>query len=184
MLENEIEALDQLICQAKAPVLLAGMGTVAASAELYALAAAYPHLRIATTPRAKGVFPEGHPQGLGVDGFCGSPAAARFIAGAADVLLAFGTRLGETSGSGWKTKTPGIPIVRVDVKLAGVRRLPSTVLQIEADARAVMGWYPKATGSQRCHRSSNASSLLCSWATEESVTARRHGVTWQLHRGG
>ncbi|MHB1287772.1 thiamine pyrophosphate-binding protein [Georgenia sp.] len=76
------------------PVILAGNGARPAAAELRALAE---HLRapVVTTPGGKGVLPEDHPLALGVIGSFGHDAANRVL-GAADVVVAVGTKIGAT----------------------------------------------------------------------------------------
>lgn len=74
--------------------ILAGNGARAAQPELRALAE---HLRAAvvTTPSGKGTFPEDHELSLGVIGGFGHDSANRAL-GAADVVLAVGTKIGAT----------------------------------------------------------------------------------------
>ncbi len=85
---TDIERTVQWLEQAERPVCLAGRGAVraGASSDLLELCARVPKLRVASTPGAKGVFPEQHPQALGVWGFSGH-AAARQAVVESDVLL-------------------------------------------------------------------------------------------------
>jgi acetolactate synthase I/II/III large subunit len=75
-------------------VLLAGNGTRSAQDALLELAV---HLGapVVTTPSGKGTVPEDHPLAYGVIGAFGHDAAHRTL-GAADVVLAVGTKIGAT----------------------------------------------------------------------------------------
>ncbi len=132
------ERLVQLLEQAKRPVWVAGMGTIDASAELKALARLFPQLKVAATPRAKGVFSEFHEQYLGTSGFCSRAEVEDFIECESDLVVVSGTRLGETSGGNWKRKPLSAPVVRIDAAVGGLRRHPSTELEIETDIRVLL----------------------------------------------
>ena len=90
--ENIAKAL-KVLNGAKQPVIIAGNGI--------RLAKAYRPLQrvaeltgagVTTTSSGKGVFPENHPQALGVFGTFGSPTANEFIGGA-DVILVVGSKM-------------------------------------------------------------------------------------------
>jgi acetolactate synthase-1/2/3 large subunit len=76
------------------PVILAGNGARPAHAELRALAEQL-RVPVVTTPGGKGALPEDHELALGVIGSFGHDAANRAL-GAADVVLAIGTKIGAT----------------------------------------------------------------------------------------
>jgi len=60
---------------------------------------------VATTPKAKGAFPEDHPLALGVLGLCGSPLAESYMkSGETDVLLVIGASLNQITTSSWDPK--------------------------------------------------------------------------------
>ena len=90
----QVSAAAALLAQAEQPVIIAGNGVRVsqAFAELASLAELL-GAPVATTASGKGVFPETHPQALGVFGNFGQKAANSVI-GAADLVLAVGTRLG------------------------------------------------------------------------------------------
>src|SRR5262249_6884116 len=101
--------------QAQRPVCIAGRGSVwgDSSAALDALCAALPRLMVASTPGAKGVFPERHPRALGVFGFGGHRRAREAVA-EADVLLVAGSRLLEQSSGGFHARLRQGGIIRID----------------------------------------------------------------------
>jgi acetolactate synthase I/II/III large subunit len=91
-------AADELMA-AEYPVILAGSGVVMAGAQqhLRTLAELLP-ARVATSPRAKGVFPEDHPLSLGIIGAAGHRDARDAILGPrVDVLFTAGASLSSRS---------------------------------------------------------------------------------------
>jgi acetolactate synthase I/II/III large subunit len=58
-------------------------------------------LPVATTPKAKGVFPESHPLSLGIYGHGGHPSSTEYLEGGVDVLLAVGTSFGDAATNSW-----------------------------------------------------------------------------------
>ena len=121
-----------LLLRARRPAILAGYGVHVGRAykELKNLAERL-NIPVATTPRAKGVFPEDHPLSLGVFGIAGSPQAdAALLSAETDLLLVVGSTLGETSTHAW------------DPRLAHNRSL----LQIDVDPTAIGNNYPVRVG--------------------------------------
>ncbi|MEK7384197.1 MAG: thiamine pyrophosphate-binding protein, partial [Elusimicrobiota bacterium] len=122
----------QLLLRARRPAILAGYGVHLSRAygELMVLAERL-NIPVATTPRAKGVFPEDHPLSLGVFGMAGSPQAdAVLLSDQTDLLLVIGTSLGETSTHAW------------DPRLGRDRAL----LQIDVDPGEIGKNYPVRAG--------------------------------------
>jgi acetolactate synthase-1/2/3 large subunit len=131
-----VQRATDILIAAKRPIILAGSGVSIAGAEqhLRALVELLP-ARVATTPRAKGVFPEDHPLSLGVLGFAGHRAARDAILakaegpvddGACDVLLTIGASLNETTTFNW---TPRL-------------RASKTLIQVDIDADRIGRNYP------------------------------------------
>ena len=103
VVENTLlDDVADLLAGAERPLILAGSGARwgAGPQQLLRLAerAAIP---VASTPKAKGVFPEDHPLALGVYGFGGHPSARRYLEGGVDVLFAIGTSFGEVATNAW-----------------------------------------------------------------------------------
>ena len=92
--EEALEVVAQVLRAAARPVILAGNGVRLAHAQdgLVRLARAV-GAPVATTASGKGVFPERDPLAVGVIGPFGWPSA-NTVVGAADVVLAVGTKLG------------------------------------------------------------------------------------------
>lgn len=79
-------------------VIWAGLGAASAAPSLRALAERT-GAAVMTSPRAKGVFPEDHPQSFGVAGLFGAQPRTpnAFVTQRPDVMLAVGTRLSEST---------------------------------------------------------------------------------------
>lgn len=97
-----IDELAALLALAARPMILAGSGCrgQGAPARLRALAEIY-QCPVATTPKAKGVFPEDHPLSLGVFGLGGHPSARSYAERGLDLALIIGSSLGDVATEGW-----------------------------------------------------------------------------------
>jgi acetolactate synthase-1/2/3 large subunit len=119
---SSLDEIALLLELAPRPLLLAGSGCRggAAPANLRALAERL-ECPVATTPKAKGVFPEDHPLALGVYGLGGHPSARAYIEGGVDCLIALGTSLGDLSTDGW----------------SAALRAPRAFVHVDIDARQI-----------------------------------------------
>jgi acetolactate synthase-1/2/3 large subunit len=138
--EPASDALLHVLTEARAPCILAGRGVVLADAhsELLALAERYPKLRVASSPRAKGVFPESHPQSLGVFGFAGHPGAEQALLDESDIVIVLGSRLGEITSLGWDERFTQRCLVQIDLDPAEIGKNFSVALGIACDIRRVL----------------------------------------------
>ncbi len=112
-----IDEIEALLTRAARPLVLAGSGVRGGDgpARLRALAEAY-RCPVATTPKAKGVFPEDHPLALGVFGLGGHPSARGYAERGLDVVVAIGTSLGDVATDGWSPLLRGRDaFVHVDI---------------------------------------------------------------------
>ena len=91
------------LCEAKSPVILIGTGAVASGAcQDISEMAEMLQIPVATTPKAKGAFPEDHPLSLGVLGFGGSLLAEEYIkSDERDLLLVIGSSMSQTTTFSW-----------------------------------------------------------------------------------
>lgn len=116
---ESLEAAAEAVLGARSPVVLAGNGARdgAARAALLSFAETL-DVPVVTTPGGKSVFPEDHPLAAGVIGSFGHDTA-NAILGAADLVLAVGTKIGATDTM---EEHPGLldttrqTIVQIDVE--------------------------------------------------------------------
>lgn len=131
----------QLLAKAERPCILAGHGVSVSGAalELRRLAE---HLKVpvATTPKAKGVFPENHPLSLGVFGFAGHPRADAYImAGNLDVLVVIGSSLGEWSSHAWDKRIKASrAFIQINVDPVEIGKNYPADVGVVGDARAAL----------------------------------------------
>jgi len=111
------QAVDVLV-RAKRPAILAGSGITGdmAKRDLVSVAEQL-GARVATTPRAKGVFPEDHSLSAGVLGFGGHQFARDlFLANEIDTLVTIGASLNETTTFNWdQNLMPTDRFIQIDI---------------------------------------------------------------------
>ncbi|MEW6220508.1 MAG: thiamine pyrophosphate-binding protein [Thermodesulfobacteriota bacterium] len=126
---------------AKRPVIIAGWGVVRSrgAEELRKLAERL-DIPVATSPKAKGVFPESHPLSLGVLGFAGSPVAKEYIVESeVDVMLAVGTSFNEMMTSGWDRRLePSQCLIQIDIDFEEIGKNFDVCIRLLGDARTVL----------------------------------------------
>lgn len=129
------------LLQARQPILLAGSGVAISDAadNLRSLAELLP-ARVATSPRAKGIFPEDHPLSLGVFGFAGHGLARQTVLGdGVDVLMTIGASLNETTTFNWHSDLkPSTCLIQLDVDPDKVGRNYPVNIPLVGDAKAVL----------------------------------------------
>lgn len=115
---SHIEEACQCLLKSTKPAIIAGYGVVLShgAKELLALAE-YLNIPVATTPEAKGVFPEKHILSLGVIGFAGTELAEQVIfEQEVDTLFVIGSSLGEMVTNGWAPQIkPTKNLIQVDI---------------------------------------------------------------------
>ena len=131
----------EVLLAAERPTLLAGSGVGIAGAEqhLRVLAEILP-ARVATTPRAKGLFPEDHELSLGVFGFAGHDDARDLLLGKEiDALLTVGASLSETSTLNWN---PGLgafkTLIQLDIDVDRIGRNYPVDIPLVGDAQTIL----------------------------------------------
>ena len=134
------QAAERLL-NARWPVLLAGSGVFISGAEehLWALAEMLP-ARVATSPRAKGVFPEDDPLSLGVLGFAGHQDARETLLGdEVDVLLTVGASLNETTTLNWHPALhPADALLQIDIDADRIGRNYPVDIPLVGDAQTIL----------------------------------------------
>ncbi|NOX93355.1 MAG: thiamine pyrophosphate-binding protein [Gammaproteobacteria bacterium] len=136
-----VNAAVEILVRAKRPVIVAGWGVVLSRGadELQKLAEQL-NIPVATSPKAKGVFPESHPLSLGVLGFAGSQVAEDYIIKQdVDVLLAVGTSFNEMMTGGWnKRLQPSHHLIQIDIDAEEIGKNYPVTLGLGGDANIVM----------------------------------------------
>lgn len=137
---DSFEHARALLAEAQTPVLVLGFGAVIANAgaDALALAATLPNLRVISTPRAKGVFPEDHPQYRGVIGFAGHAEARRCLFEEADLALIVGTRLGELTSDNWDPRWQQLRSIRIDIVSQSANWLCRSECALVGDASSML----------------------------------------------
>lgn len=158
--ENAVKKAAKLLVKAKRPVIIAGWGVVLSRAayELIELAQLL-QVPVATSPKAKGVFPEDHPLSLGVLGFAGNPVAKEYVTGKdIDVLLGVGTSFSEMMTSGWDEQiSPADHLIHIDIDMEKIGRNYCTSVGLVGDARMNIKELSKAIVDERSAQSTLAS---------------------------
>ena len=153
--DDGVKEAAKLLVAAKRPVIIAGWGVILSRAanELLELAQLL-RVPVATSPKAKGVFPESHPLALGVLGFAGNPRAKEYIIdNEVDVMLAVGTSFSEMMTSGWdKRLRPSQGLIHIDIDAEKIDRNYHASIGLVGDARMNLKELSKAVVDERSQR--------------------------------
>ncbi|MCX6694119.1 MAG: thiamine pyrophosphate-binding protein [Methanomicrobiales archaeon] len=135
-----INAAEELV-RAVSPVILIGSGAVAsgASEEIKDLAEMV-KIPVATTPKAKGAFPEDHPLALGVLGLGGSPLAEAYIkSDMVDLLLVVGASLNQATTLSWDPKiAPSRCLIHINIDPTEIGVNYHADIPLVGDARTIV----------------------------------------------
>ncbi|AXH96241.1 acetolactate synthase large subunit [Ornithinimicrobium avium] len=129
----------ELMVRARRPVLYVGGGTVAsgAQAELRSLAE-LTGIPVVTTLMARGVFPDSHPQHMGMPGMHGSVSGVATLQ-KSDLIVSLGARFDDRVTGAKHTFAPGATIVHADIDPAEIGKNFPTAVGLVGDARATIG---------------------------------------------
>ncbi len=159
--KEAVKKAAKLLVQAKKPVIIAGWGVVLSRAayELLELAQLL-QIPVATSPKAKGVFPEDHSLSLGVLGFAGNPVAKEYITGEdIDVLLGVGTSFSEMMTSGWDERIgPADHLIHIDIDTEKIGKNYCASVGLVGDARMNLKELSKAIVDERSAQSTAGTS--------------------------
>jgi acetolactate synthase-1/2/3 large subunit len=135
-----IDAAMKLV-KAKRPAMLVGSGVVSSEATSQVLELAEMlNIPVATSPKAKGAFPESHDLSLGVLGLCGSPAAEEYILkSGVDVLLVVGASLNQITTFSWDPRLmPGDCLIQVNIDPSEIGKNYPAQIGLIGDCRVVL----------------------------------------------
>ncbi len=135
---RQVREAARLISEARRPVLYVGGGVIKAraSAQLRELAE-LTGIPVVTTLMARGAFPDGHPQHMGMPGMHGTVAAVGALQ-QADLLIALGTRFDDRVTGKLDTFAPGALIVHADIDPAEISKNRRADVPIVGDCREVI----------------------------------------------
>jgi acetolactate synthase-1/2/3 large subunit len=135
-----LDEIADLLLRAERPVLLAGSGCRGngAPARLQIIAERF-GCPVATTPKAKGVFPEDHALALGVFGLGGHGSAQRYMESGVDLVIALGTSLGDMSTNGFSPALQAQALVHVDIDAQQIGKSYSPTHAVVSSAVEFLG---------------------------------------------
>jgi acetolactate synthase-1/2/3 large subunit len=135
---KQIREAAKLIVTAKRPVFYVGGGVMSAnaSAELKTLAE-LTGIPVVTTLMARGVFPDNHPQHMGMPGMHGTVGAVGALQ-RSDLLIALGTRFDDRVTGKLSTFAPGALVIHADIDPAEISKNRVADVPIVGDAREVI----------------------------------------------
>ncbi|MBI4473060.1 MAG: thiamine pyrophosphate-binding protein, partial [Acidobacteria bacterium] len=149
------EMIAKALADAGSPIIFAGGGVhiSRASQELVSLAETL-EIPVVHSLMGKGAMPDNHPLLAGATGYWGTPIANEMCR-SADLILAVGTRFGETDSSSWKPEyTFAIPpsrLIHIDIDAAEIGRNYRADVGVIADARQALAMIGQAATGLR-HR--------------------------------
>jgi len=141
MAPETVEEIAELMRSASRPLILAGSGVRGGSAPVRLISVAeLLKCPVATTPKAKGVFPENHPLSLGVLGMGGHASAREYLDGGVDVVLAIGTSLGDIATDGFAPALQGSrALIHVDIDARQIGKSYEPTHAVVASASSLLG---------------------------------------------
>lgn len=135
-----IDAAEKLV-NAKCPAVIIGSGAVSSGAceDIKELVETL-SIPVATTPKAKGAFPEDHPLALGTMGICGSPLAEKYIKSSKiDVLLVIGASLNQLTTLSWDPRlAPTKSLIHINIEPSEIGKNYQTQIPLVGDAKTIV----------------------------------------------
>lgn len=135
------QALAELLCAARQPVIVAGHGCLRSGAQdALARLSAVLNIPVASSLKAKGVIGEGSPLSLGSLGVTSSGHAYQYIVDNADLVVFLGASFNERTSYLWDANLlAGKKIVQIDNDPAQLEKVFRADLAIHGDIKTVLG---------------------------------------------
>ncbi|MEU6711890.1 acetolactate synthase large subunit [Nonomuraea sp. NPDC046802] len=135
---KQIREAAKLIAESRKPVLYVGGGVhkAGASAELLRLAE-LTHIPVITTLMARGTFPDGHPQHMGMPGMHGSVAAVGALQ-KSDLIIGLGVRFDDRVTGNLSSFAPHAKVVHADIDPAEISKNRHADVPIVGDCKEVV----------------------------------------------
>lgn len=133
---DQIKVIGDLLYNAENPAILIGYGaSKCADDNIIIELAERLQIPVATSGKAKGVFPEDHPLSLGCLSIRGSKAANTYLRSNIDVLMVVGTDFSEMTSHGWDPKLqPLKALIQIDIDPNEIGKNYSVQVGLVADA--------------------------------------------------
>jgi acetolactate synthase-1/2/3 large subunit len=133
---DQIKIIGDLLYNAENPAMLIGYGASrCADDDILIKLGEKLQIPVATSGKAKGVFPEDHPLSLGCLSIRGSKAANTYLRSNIDVLLVVGTDFSEMTSHGWDPKLqPSKALIQIDIDPNEIGKNYSVNVGLVADA--------------------------------------------------
>ncbi|VXB49149.1 acetohydroxy-acid synthase (large subunit) [Arthrobacter sp. 9AX] len=157
---KQVREAAKLIAAASKPVLYVGGGVVKAhaSAELLALAEAT-GAPVVTTLMAKGVFPDSHPQHVGMPGMHGTVSAVTALQ-QSDLLITLGARFDDRVTGVLKTFAPMAKVIHADIDPAEISKNRAADVPIVGSVKEII---PELTEAVRTQFEASGTPDLTTW---------------------
>ncbi len=135
---KQIREAARLMLESRRPVLYVGGGTIRANAarELAELAE-LTGIPVVTTLMARGVFPDSHPQHLGMPGMHGTVAAVAALQ-RSDLMISLGARFDDRVTGNLDSFAPNAKVIHADIDPAEIGKNRYTDVPIVGDCREVI----------------------------------------------
>jgi acetolactate synthase-1/2/3 large subunit len=175
---KQIREAVKLISASRRPVLYVGGGVLKARAwaELKELAE-LTGIPVVTTLMARGVFPDSHPQNMGMPGMHGTVAAVGALQ-RSDLLIALGTRFDDRVTGQLSTFAPLAKIIHADIDPAEISKNRVADVPIVGDAKEVIEeLIAQLTAANRLPQ-------IGDWARYMSDLKRRYPTGYDLPANG
>ncbi len=136
---KQVREAARLISASRRPVLYVGGGVIKGRAwdELKDLAE-LTGIPVVTTLMARGVFPDSHPQNMGMPGMHGTVAAVGALQ-RSDLLIALGTRFDDRVTGKLSSFAPDAKVIHADIDPAEISKNRTADVPIVGDSKEVIG---------------------------------------------
>ncbi|MFE4834100.1 acetolactate synthase large subunit [Arthrobacter sp. NPDC056691] len=157
---KQVREAAKLIAAASKPVLYVGGGVVKAhaSAELRELAE-LTGAPVVTTLMARGVFPDSHPQHVGMPGMHGTVSAVTALQ-QADLLVTLGARFDDRVTGVLKTFAPNAKVIHADIDPAEISKNRTADVPIVGSVKEII---PELTEAVRTQFETSGTPDLANW---------------------